>query len=249
MSAQPHSSCDLGIIEIAQEIAAIGRTIGLPMIATCADISSARPVTIGHDTPVATLFEFADDAHEYWLQSDLALGNAIITIIRWTAEPFYYDRGTIGGWRPLRIAPELEREKDRMTLSIRGAIVAPIHLPGGVVGSVVWATDEPHGRVPDIFAAHAAKLHVLALRFISACNAAMYGEPSIRSYRLTRREVQCLKLAAAGKTDEEISIILHVSIPTVRFHLKKAGGKLGENGRMRIVHHAAALGFVSMRLS
>jgi DNA-binding CsgD family transcriptional regulator len=89
---------------------------------------------------------------------------------------------------------------------------------------------------------------VLALRFISACNASMYGEPSIRCYRLTRREIQCLKLAAAGKTDEEIGTILDLSIPTIRFHLKKAGDKLGECGRLRIVHHAAALGFVSLRL-
>jgi hypothetical protein len=33
----------------------------------------------------------------------------------------------------------------------------------------------------------------------------------------------------------------------VRFHLKKAGEKLGENGRLRTVQHATALGFVSMR--
>jgi DNA-binding CsgD family transcriptional regulator len=43
-------------------------------------------------------------------------------------------------------------------------------------------------------------------------------------------------------------MILDVAIPTVRFHLKKAGDKLGESGRMRIVHHATALGFISMRL-
>ena len=247
MSAIPTSSAELEIKESAREIAARGRAIGLPLIATCADISSARPAMIG-STPVASLFEFAKDARDYWLQGDLALQNAIVTIIRWTAEPFYYDRGEISGWRPLRIGPELERETSRMTLSIRGAIVAPIHLPGSVVGAVVWATDQPHGCIRAMFERHAADLHVLALRFISAVNAAMHGEPSMRSYRLTRREIQCLKLAAAGKTDDEIATILDVAIPTVRFHLKKAGGKLGESGRLRMVHHAAALGFVSLRL-
>lgn len=248
MNAMPSSSFEPGIIDTAREITARGRAIGLPMIATWADISSARPATVGRNIPVATLFEFATDAREYWLQPDLALENAIVAIIRWTAEPFYYDRGEIGGWRTLHIAPELERQKNRMTLSIRGAIVAPIHLPGSVIGAVVWATDQPRDNVRELFDKHAADLHVLALRFISACNAAMYGEPSIRSYRLTRREIQCLKLAAAGKTDEEIAIILDVAIPTVRFHLKKAGDKLGESGRIRIVHHATALGFISMRL-
>lgn len=248
MNAISSSSFEPAIIDSAQEITARGRAIGLPMIATWADLSSARPATIGRNIPVAALFEFARDAHEYWAQPDLALENAIVAIIRWTAEPFYYDRGEIGGWRRLNIAPELERQKNRMTLSVRGAIVAPVHLPGSVVGAVIWATDQPVGAMRQLFDEHAAQLHVLALRFISACNAAMYGEPRIRSYRLTRREIQCLKLAAAGKTDEEIAIILDVAIPTVRFHLKKAGDKLGESGRMRIVHHAAALGFISMRL-
>jgi DNA-binding CsgD family transcriptional regulator len=99
-----------------------------------------------------------------------------------------------------------------------------------------------------VFDEHAAELHVMALRFISACNSTAHGEPSIRFYKFTRREIQCLKLAAAGKTDEEIGTILTLAIPTVRFHLKKAGEKLGESGRLRAVQHAAALGFVSMRL-
>jgi LuxR family transcriptional regulator, quorum-sensing system regulator SdiA len=244
----PSNSLEPAILAATREISARGRTIGLPMIATWADISSARPATIGRNIPIAALFKFATDAGEYWLQPDLALENAIVTIIRWTAEPFYYDCGEIGGWRPLRIAPELERQKNRMTLSIRGAIVAPIHLPGSVIGAVVWATDQPCGNMRALFNQHAADLHVLALRFVSACNAAMHGEPRIRAYHLTRREIQCLKLAAAGKTDEEIAIILGVAIPTVRFHFKKAGSKLGESGRLRIVHHATALGFVSMRL-
>jgi DNA-binding CsgD family transcriptional regulator len=221
MSAVPASSAELRVLTGAREIAARGKAIGLPLIATCADISSARPVTFRDGTPVGALFQFARDAHEYWLQGDLALQNAIVTITRWTAEPFYYDHGVIGGWQQMRIAPELLQKGTGTNLSICASIVAPIHLAGGVI---------------------------MALRFISACNATAHGEPSIRFYRFTRREIQCLKLAAAGKTDEEIGTILSLAIPTVRFHLKKAGEKLGENGRLRTVQHAAALGFVSTRL-
>jgi DNA-binding CsgD family transcriptional regulator len=248
MNETPSSSLEQWIIDTAQQITACGQAIGLPLILTCADISSTRPVTVRGNTPVAALFNFAPDAHEYWLQADLALQNAIVTILRWTAEPFYYDAGQIGGWRPLSIAPELERQAAKSNLSIVSAIVAPIHLPGGVIGAVGWASDQPGVPVREIFQQRAAELHVMALRFISACNAAMHGEPQIRSYRLTRREVQCLKLAAAGKTDDAIATILSLAVPTVRFHLKRAGEKLGASGRVRIVHHAAALGFISMRL-
>jgi DNA-binding CsgD family transcriptional regulator len=237
----------LVILEMAREIAERGRRIGLPLIATCADISSARPVTLSSGVPVSALFEFAREAPNYWRQGDLALQNAIVTIVRWTAEPFYYDNGSIGGWRELRIEPELELLQPHRT-SICASIAAPIHLPGNVVGAVVWGTDQPGLDVRAVFDRHAADLYILALRFISACNSSSRGQPSIRSVRLTRREIQCVKLAAAGKTDEEIGTILDLAVPTVRFHLKKAGDKLGESGRLRTVQHAAALGFVSMRL-
>lgn len=109
MNAAASSSTELRILSMAQEIAERGKGIGLPLIATCADISSARPMTLRGGTPVPTLFEFARDARDYWRQGDLALQNAIVTIIRWTAEPFYYDRGVIHGWQPLRIAPQAAR--------------------------------------------------------------------------------------------------------------------------------------------
>jgi LuxR family transcriptional regulator, quorum-sensing system regulator SdiA len=248
MNALTASSLEQWIIDAVQEITARGRALGLPLIATCANISSTRPVTVRGNTPVAALFDHPQDAREYWLQADLALQNTLVTIFRWTAEPFYYDNGEIGGWRPFSVSPEFERQARRAKLGIRCCIVAPIHLPGGVIGAVGWGTDRPDVDVRQIFEQHAATLHVLALRFVSACNTAMYGEPQIRSYPLTRREVQCVKLAAAGKTDEEIATILDLATPTVRFHLKRAGEKLGESGRVRIVHHAAALGFIGMRL-
>ncbi len=246
MSALRSGESELVILDLARDIAARGKQIGLPLIATCADISSARPMLLSNGVPVSTLFEFASDARDYWLQGDLALQNAIVTIVRWTAEPFYYDNGVIGGWRELRIAPELEQQPN--PTSIRSSIVAPIHLPGNVVGAVVWGTDQPGIDVRAVFDRNAADLYIMALRFICACNTTSRGQPSIRSYRLTRREIQCVKLAAAGKTDDEIGTILTLAVPTVRFHLKKAGEKLGEIGRLRTVQRAAALGFVSIKL-
>jgi len=172
MSAVPARSSELRVLNGAREIAARGKAIGLPLIATCADISSARPVTVGDGTPVAALFEFAHDAREYWLQGDLALQNIIVTLTRWTAEPFYYDHGVIGGWQQMRIAPELLKQGTGTNLSICASIVAPIHLAGGVIGAVVWATDQHTVNVRALFDEHAAELHVMALRFISVVTSA-----------------------------------------------------------------------------
>ena len=51
MSAVPASAAELRVLRGAREIAARGKAIGLPLIATCADMSSARPVTVGDGTP------------------------------------------------------------------------------------------------------------------------------------------------------------------------------------------------------
>ena len=62
--------------------------------------------------------------------------------------------------------------------------------------------------------------------------------------RLTRLEIQCLKWAAAGKTDGEVSEIVGISLPTVRFHITNAARKLGVPGRSQAVHRAATLGYI-----
>lgn len=49
--------------------------------------------------------------------------------------------------------------------------------------------------------------------------------------RLTKREQEIIALAAAGRTDREIAVTLHVSIRTVEGHLYRAYAKLGINGR------------------
>lgn len=63
-------------------------------------------------------------------------------------------------------------------------------------------------------------------------------------FDLTRREIQCLKWAALGKTDSEIANIVGIAVPTIRFHLTNAGKKLGVDGREQAVSAATDLGFV-----
>ena len=231
------------LTEWAPRISEAGQRLGLPLIAACADISSARPAQLADGTPMSALFPFTEDAGAYWTCGDLALKNAIVCVVRQLAEPFYYDGGHFGSWRPLRIDPLIEREATLRNYDVAGAIVAPVHLPAGVIGAVVWATTTPRPDIAALFAGEADGLHALALRFLALCNAGANGGTDIVPHHLTRREVQCLKLAAAGKTDGEIATILDLALPTIRFHLRRAAGKLGENGRLRTVQRSIALGF------
>ena len=77
------------------------------------------------------------------------------------------------------------------------------------------------------FAAHADELSLYSHRFIAGYVKVMRKRQWLPSdCQLTKREVECLRWAAIGKTDKEISMILSRSHATVRFHIQNAGEKL-----------------------
>lgn len=232
---------------LAHRVAERGLTIGLPSVAAWADLSSARPALGPTGQPIPLLFQFTDAAKDYWQQTDLALKNAMITLIRNLSEPFWYAGGDIGSWRPLTIDPRLIQRMNETNYSVRGAIIVPVRLAQSVLGAVVWATDRDDVDVRAQFDRHSEAMFAEATRFIGACNDAAHGRPQVEPLSLTRREIQCLKLVAAGKSDGDIAQIMGLTAPTVRFHLRNAGNKLGRNGRLRISQLAASLGFVSIR--
>jgi DNA-binding CsgD family transcriptional regulator len=94
-----------------------------------------------------------------------------------------------------------------------------------------------------VFDARAVGLHALALRLAAAAAAAadVRSDPAAR---LTRREIRCLKWAAAGKTDAEISAIMRIALPTVRFHINSASCKFKASGRRPAIHRAAMFAYV-----
>jgi LuxR family quorum sensing-dependent transcriptional regulator len=63
--------------------------------------------------------------------------------------------------------------------------------------------------------------------------------------KLTPREIECLKWAADGKTEWEISAILKVSEHTADKHLANAHRKLGAANRAQAVAHAIRWGLIS----
>ncbi len=231
----------------AQQVADRGQAIGLPQVAAWADLSSARPALDPTGQPIPQLFRFTETASNYWQQSDLALKNAVVTLIRNLSEPFWYSDGEIGGWHNLGVDPRLITRMRETNYNVRRAIIAPVRLAHSVLGAVVWASDQDEIDVRTVFDAHSAQMYAEATRFISACDEAMHGRRVVAPISLTRREIQCLKLVAAGKSDGDIAQIMGLTSPTVRFHLRNAGNKLGRNGRLRIAQRAASLGFVSIR--
>jgi len=64
--------------------------------------------------------------------------------------------------------------------------------------------------------------------------------------RLSKREVECLRWAAIGKTDLEISMIMSRSRATVRFHIHNASTKLDAVNRSQTVFKASQLGYIAL---
>lgn len=229
-------------------VQAAGDAIGLPFIAAQADLGDPEPMADEEGRPYAvTSFAWIDPAHEYWRDRKLALHIPFLTAARLVAEPFYYSDGALSSWRPTGLLDAVDCSQVRESPHLGEAIIAPVHLPRGLVGAVVWCSREPVG-VAALFADHAERLHTLALRLVATHNEARDRPRNATvPQTLTRREVQCLRWAAAGKTDGEIGTILSLSVSTVRFHLRNAAAKLGATGRAQSIQLAAGLGFVGAR--
>ena len=245
MDARPPPLPDL----CAEEVAALGRELGLPFIAVSADIASPDPMLNAAGRPFAeSHFRWIQPDLRYWNDRSFALKSPFVLAVRYMSEPFYFARGRFATWRPTTGLDAIEVARPAREHGVGGAIIAPAYLPGGVIAAVVWATPDPLLDVAAIFAAEASRLHATALRFMGAYHDARGELPSAGGARLTRREIQCLKWAALGKTDAEVAEIVRISGPTVRFHLKNASGKLGVVGRSQAVREAAALGYVGLGL-
>ncbi|MDP1554674.1 MAG: helix-turn-helix transcriptional regulator [Hyphomonas sp.] len=236
------------VMEWALEIDGLGREIGLPYIAVSADISDPAPM-IGPDgrALAETVFRWVNPDVVYWKDRSFALRAGLIGVVRVCGEPFYYHRGRMSSWRKVRALEEVNRHIDPEIYSRHGiasAIASPIHSPMGVIGAVVWATDDEAVDVAGIFSDRSKEMHVLALKFLSAYHDAMRSALPGEAVEFTRREIQCLKWAAAGKTDNEIASILNISVPTIRFHLTNASRKLGVSGRTQTIRYATTLGYI-----
>ena len=229
---------------LAERIRCLGAEVDLPYIAATADISSPDPLLDAQGRPFAeTLFRWLDPKLQYWKDRGFALRAPFITAVRYTCEPFFYHDGRFASWRPTPKLDVIAVQAAADNFGIASAIIAPVYLPEGVIGAVVWAASADGLETPRIFAERGAELHGAAIRFIAAYHdcAAATATPAAH---LTRREVQCLKWAAAGKTDHEVAQIIHIAMPTVRFHIRNAAEKLKVVGRSQAIHRAATLGYI-----
>jgi DNA-binding CsgD family transcriptional regulator len=120
----------------------------------------------------------------------------------------------------------------RSSLNGADGFVVPASVAGGIAGAIAFV-----GAKPQMDGVTRSTLHVVAQCAIENL-VRMESMPHTVFGPLSPREVECLRWAAAGKSDAEIGRLLDVSPRTTRFHLENAKRKLGVATRAQAIGEA-----------
>lgn len=177
--------------------------------------------------------EFGPDGGN-WIECDPAVSR-----IRLSFTPFPWST------EPARDATESQRiwldaERQRgigagLAVPVQDYVAGPAYLSffGVDEATAVRLMEE---RAPEL-AFVSAQFHALAKSLLNVSG----GLPDAT---LTPREIDCLRLAALGRTTSQIGKDLNISENTVEFHLKKVNRKLGSGSKLRAVAIAVSAGLI-----
>jgi LuxR family transcriptional regulator, quorum-sensing system regulator CciR len=218
-------------------------------VAPAHDIADKRtPVDANGSILARDVFGWNAEDKVWWKNSRIALDSPLTSACRFESEPFWVNAE---GFRTRQPNPYLDAidlghfEQRAMT---QAAIVVPVHLAFGQIGAVSFnPVDRSKTDLSEDYLAYGDAFGLYARTFISSYVHAMGGLQRLPpGSRLSKREVECLRWAAIGKTDLEISMIMSRSRATVRFHIHNASTKLDAVNRSQTVFKAAQLGYISL---
>ena len=213
------------------------------------NIASRRPMLDAEGNILGeTVFGFTDPATQWWKNSQLALQSPLARACRYESEPFWANAEGFHTRHPNRYLDAINLANFEKRGVMRAAIVVPVHLPFGQIGMAAFGpTDRSLLDLAELFEAHADRLMLLTHRFVTAYVQATRRRQWLPAdCSLSRREVECLRWAAVGKTDREIAQIIERSHATVRFHVQNASEKLNTVTRAQTVFRAGQLGYLGM---
>ena len=213
------------------------------------DIADKRtPVDAEGGVLACTVFGWNEDVRVWWRNSRIALDSPITTACRFESQPFWVNAGGFHTRQPNAYLNSIDLSNFETRAMTRAAIVVPVHLPFGQIGAVSYnPLDRDIVDLSEQFLACDDALGVYSRTFIATYVQVMGSVQALPpGSRLSKREVECLRWAAIGKTDLEISMIMSRSRATVRFHIHNASIKLNAVNRSQTVFKASQLGYISL---
>lgn len=239
-------TCTEDIHDAAVAIAQMAQERGM-QVAICDDISSTEPMIDADGTILnADVFRWLDDGSHWWKDHFLALHSPLPGACRYESEPFWVNQyGFSTRWRNSYLE-ELDLSDFEQRALCKAAIVVPVHLPFGQISANSFvSSDHEKEDLSEEFALYGTLFSQVVRRFVAGYVQAMRTNRRIPSdCALSKREVACLRWAAIGKTDKEISMILERSHATIRYHIHRAGEKLDSVNRAQTIFKAGQLGYL-----
>jgi DNA-binding CsgD family transcriptional regulator len=216
-------------------------------VAATDNIASKQPmIDIDGNILAEDVWGWTQPHERWWTNSRLALVSPLTRACRYESEPFWCN--TKGFWsrqtNPYLQQMDLTDFEKRACCN--AAIVVPVHLPLGQIGAMSFTPRDGREDLSAEFEQWADTITLVAQRFLSGYAKVTRQRQLVPGdCQLTKREVECLRWAAVGKTDKEISMILSRSHATIRFHIKNAGEKLNTVNRSQTIFKAAQLGYLA----
>lgn len=212
-----------------------------PDIASKAQLVDADGVIMNED-----VFGWCKEGERWWENDRLALISPFPRACRYESEPFWCNAEGAHTVSHNRYLAELNFADFAQFSSASSIIVVPAHLSFGQIAAASFSpVDRSCSDLSALFAEHGDFLGALTRRYLASYVGTMRTRQWIPSdCRLSKREVECLRWAAIGKTDKEISMILSLSHATVRYHVQRAGEKLNAVNRSQAVFKAGQLGYL-----
>jgi LuxR family quorum-sensing transcriptional regulator LasR len=151
-------------------------------------------------------------------------------------------------WQPSTFCapPQRELYEEAWGYGIRSGVTFPIHGPNGEFGVISFASDAaPGAGTSRMIEQHLPDLALIRdYAFQSASRFLGLAAPVETPPRLTRRELEVLSWAMAGKSSWEISKIISCSEATINFHMANVRQKFNVNTRQQAVVKAIGLGLI-----
>lgn len=231
----------------AEALRDLARELSNFRVAACANIASKSAMTDADGNALASsIFGWPGSKDQWWKKPLLALSSPLPFACRYESEPFWANARGIYTRAPNPLLDQIDLSHFADEVNASAVIVIPVHLPFGQIGVVSFSPiDEERSDLSREFDLYADVLEYQARRFISGYSRVASQRHWIpRNCRLSKREVECLRWAALGKTDVEIAMILARSCATVRFHIHNAATKLEAVNRSQTVFKATQLGYL-----
>lgn len=215
-------------------------------VGACANIASKDPMVDADGKILASeVFGWSEPGERWWERHNLALTSPLTLACRYESEPFWCNSAGVHAQQHNQHLALLDLSHFFERAMTEAAIVVPIHMPYGQIGAVSYLPIGEDRALSAIFDEYAELLGILSRKFVCSYVKVMAKSQWIPSdVKLSKREIECLRWAAVGKTDGEVALILGRSCATIRFHIHNAALKLNAVNRSQAVFKAGQLGYL-----